>query len=372
MKIKKFKADNLLEGRKQVAAELGNDAVILSSRSVENPAAGERYIEIVAAIDEKPHIKSTEDLANPRKFGQQQPSIIPPPANNNSEIKKELEEMKKMLMNISDSIKYRYSGALGPFYGRIYKALMSRGIADDRALKIVGKISADGDISDTNRAKQVARRMANSHIDTYPELNTLKNKRVIAFIGPTGSGKTLSLVKLAAITKLLGKSNVLIVSSDTYKVAGAEQLETFAAIANIHYQSVYAPNELRTLVKTESSRDYIFLDTTGRSQNNPEHMDGIYDYIIMGKPDITYLVMSATTDENTMRSVFSAFKRFKPDALIITKLDEAETIGHISNVLEEFELPVAYLTSGQRVPEDIEPANNDLISAIMLPDSAFE
>lgn len=369
MKIKKFKADSLKEGKTRVAKELGEDAVILSSRTAKSPS-GKDYIEIVAALDESP-VSSEGTRALPHRNEPEAPEdklsgkdFIDAAG----QVFSEINSLRDILDEISDNVRYKYSGVLGETFGRLFKALRKADISEPLALNIVGRITSKNKDADFIKAIELAREELMSGLEFLPPLTLPDQRRVIAFVGPTGSGKTLTLVKLAVVSKLVLKADVFIISADTRKVGGSEQLQTFASIAGIPYQAVYSTEDFENIYARESGRDLIFLDTIGCSQKDPAALEEVESYLEAAGPDLIYLVQSAIAGKMTMAQVLKNFLRLNPSGLVLTHFDETATFGAIAEVLQKYPLPLAYFTNGQKIPEDIEPARKETLSELILPD----
>lgn len=369
MRIKKYKAKSLTKGKQLVKRELGSDAVVLSSRTGRDPATGETFVELVAAIDDSPVAKKQAPAeAQPPKPRQRE---LDPDAKTfvktAGNIFSEIEKIKGLISGVSESVKYKYAGSLGEISGKIFVALRQSGIEENLALKIAGEISADPEITDLEKAIPLARKLALNNIECIESLQASDKRRVAAFIGTTGSGKTTTLIKLAIITRLVMQSRVMVISADTQKVGGAEQLETYASIANLPYRSAYSPKELGDIINSEKNYDFIFIDTTGRSQQNQKHLKEINEYISNAGADSVFLVQNATANSSTFRQVMDNFAFIKPTALVLTRLDEAAAIGEIITVLNEKPLPMIYFSNGQQIPEDIEPASKSRLGEMLLP-----
>lgn len=374
MRIKKFTAKTLKDGKALIVRELGEDAVILSTRSLRGRDEEEELIEIVAALDENPYKPTKEKLKLPTS--PQSSNIEQANADGGSgfmtvasQIYRELGSIKDMISLLSESVQYKYSGVLGPVLAEIYKALRNAGCSETFSLNVTGRIAATGNFKDPANALRLAREAVIRKIEILPPINKLNGHRKIAFIGPTGCGKTSSLIKLAVLTKLLLNPNSLVVSTDTYKVGGAEQLQTFSSVASLSFKAVYSPAELSELIKSEHERDLIFIDTIGRSQQNSQHLLEIGDFLKAAEPDLVFLVQSATASQNNFADVLGKYSRHGANALILTKLDEAAGIGGIIEALSGKSLPLMYIGNGQKIPEDFEPATKESLSTIILPDN---
>ncbi len=376
MKIKKFLADNLKAGKTRIMEELGEEAIILSSRMIKNPQTGTESYEIVAGIDElvvskkptatpKPNVQKKLTDENPSKMLQQ--AIFGD--RTNDKLVQYFETINERIIELNDYVKYKYSGSLGGIYSEFYKLLRRVEFDDEFALKITSTLHSIGKLNNINELVSEARKIISSEIPLKKPASRGFGRNVSILLGPTGSGKTTTLVKMAVMTKISYNSNVLIVSADTYKVGGSEQLQTFASIAGIPYIAVYSPNELRGLLSKESNYDYIFIDTVGVSPRIKEHYDNLEEIVKNSKPDNIYLVQSATSSTNNFKFVLRYFLKFGINGLILTKVDEVDSIAPMIGYLSSIDLPLAYITNGQRIPQDIELASRSYLSKILIPDS---
>ncbi|CAA7602952.1 Signal recognition particle, SRP54 subunit, GTPase domain protein [Acididesulfobacillus acetoxydans] len=188
---------------------------------------------------------------------------------------------------------------------------------------------------------------------------------VVALVGPTGVGKTTTIGKLAAGFSLVDKRRVALVTVDTYRVAAVEQLKTFAGIIGVPMDVAMTPTELRGTLNRYADKEIIFIDTAGRSPLHDAHMSELRAFLEQAKPDLTLLVLSATTQTVDQLQVFQRFKSFATH-LVLTKLDETSRAGSLLNILEQTTLPTAYLTTGQNVPDDIEAADAGRLADYVL------
>ncbi|MBL4592159.1 MAG: hypothetical protein JKY96_09405 [Phycisphaerales bacterium] len=190
--------------------------------------------------------------------------------------------------------------------------------------------------------------------------------RVIALIGPTGVGKTTTVAKLAATYKLRHHKKVGLITSDTYRIAAVEQLRTYAGIIGLEIKVVTTPDEMKVAIEELSEMDVLIIDTAGRSQNNARRLDELKALAEAANPDETHLVLSTTVGENVLRKTAERFMPLGPDRCILTKLDEAVTTGPIAGLTGRIGLPLSFITIGQEVPDDIEPARADRLARAVL------
>jgi flagellar biosynthesis protein FlhF len=367
MKIKKFTAKDIKEGKRLVIEELGDDAVILSNRAIKD-SNGDDAVEIVAAIDEtinkskpfvqKDNFESPNALLN--RMSKQHGT------NNNEMIMGELDSIKSMISEIGDSIKYRNTASMGTLYSKLYKKMRQLEISDEQSLRVINRLTSIGNIKDYSEALFEARKVFIEGIEIGKTLQKGTKCRIVLFIGTTGSGKTASLVKLSIISKLVQNANSLIISADTYKVGASEQLETFSSIASIPFRAAFTTDDIVTIISENQSKDFIFVDTTGFSQKDAEQVAQISDIVKNISPDLIYITIPATISELNANSVLSALKSITIDSVIITKTDESETIGGLINVIRNYKLPISYITTGVKIPEDIQPADRVILGKLSI------
>ena len=184
--------------------------------------------------------------------------------------------------------------------------------------------------------------------------------RIVLFIGPTGVGKTTTIAKLAGKYCVEDKKKVALLTADTYRIAAAEQLRTYANILETPFRVIYTPEELQTAVKDYWDCDYIFIDTAGRSHQNADQLEKMKEMVGALKDPGNYhvfLVLSATTKYRDLQRIADCYGKIADYELIFTKLDETEAVGNLLNMKLYTGAPVAYVTCGQNVPDDMEVFN---------------
>ena len=184
--------------------------------------------------------------------------------------------------------------------------------------------------------------------------------KAIFFIGPTGVGKTTTIAKLASKFRLDEKKKVALLTADTYRIAAAEQLRTYANILEVPFRVVYSEEELGKAVEDFKEYDYILIDTAGHSHQNNEQKENMCKLIGTLDEKIEkeiYLVLSATTKYRDLRSIADSYKGIADYKLIFTKLDETTTLGSLLNMRLYTGASLSYVTCGQNVPDDMEEFN---------------
>lgn len=184
--------------------------------------------------------------------------------------------------------------------------------------------------------------------------------RIVLFIGPTGVGKTTTIAKLAGRYCVEEKKKVALLTADTYRIAAAEQLRTYANILETPFRIIYTPEELQAAVEDYWDCDYIFIDTAGRSHQNTDQLEKMKEMVAALKRPESYqvfLVLSATTKYRDLQKIADCYGKIADFELIFTKLDETEAVGNQLNMKLYTDAPIAYVTCGQNVPDDIEAFN---------------
>jgi flagellar biosynthesis protein FlhF len=186
----------------------------------------------------------------------------------------------------------------------------------------------------------------------------LETGGIVALVGPTGVGKTTTIAKLAAQFILKhGAGQVALITTDNYRIAAHEQLNTYGRILDVPVRVASSPQELRQLIHGFANRRLILIDTAGMGQRDMKLVEQINTLQQNELSIRSYLVMSAATEYKAMKAIIKAFSVFNPQAGILTKLDEAMTIGPALSAVIENNLPMAFITDGQQVPEDLHGAH---------------
>lgn len=184
--------------------------------------------------------------------------------------------------------------------------------------------------------------------------------RIVLFIGPTGVGKTTTIAKLAGRYCVEEKKKVALLTADTYRIAAAEQLRTYANILETPFRVIYTSEELQAAVDDYWDCDYIFIDTAGRSHQNTDQLEKMKKMVAaLKKPEQyqVFLVLSATTKYRDLQKIADCYGKIADFELIFTKLDETEAVGNLLNMKLYTDAPIAYVTCGQNVPDDMEAFN---------------
>lgn len=198
-------------------------------------------------------------------------------------------------------------------------------------------------------------------------ITTEANKcRVVALVGPTGVGKTTTIAKLAANYRLREKRRVGLITVDTYRVAAVEQLRTYADIIDLPMEVVATPREMREAVARMGHLDLVLMDTAGRSPRDDVKIQELKSMLSEAEPDEVHLVLSSTAGAKSLVGTAERFADVGTTAMVLTKLDEAHSLGHLVSLVRDCRLPVSYVTDGQNVPDDIQVAKRGAIAEMLL------
>lgn len=190
-----------------------------------------------------------------------------------------------------------------------------------------------------------------------PAANGIK---LVFFIGPTGVGKTTTIAKIASKFRVDEKKKVALLTADTYRIAAAEQLRTYANILEVPFRVIYTVEEISKALEDFRDYDYIMIDTAGHSHQNTTQKDNMCNIIHSVDDKVekeVHLVLSATTKYRDLISIADSYKEMADYKLIFTKLDETTTLGNLLNLRLYTGASLSYVTYGQNVPDDIEDFN---------------
>lgn len=198
-----------------------------------------------------------------------------------------------------------------------------------------------------------------------PEALSLPEYRVLALAGPTGVGKTTTLAKLAARAIREEGESVVIITTDTYRIAAVEQLRAFADMLATPFEVAFTPLDLRRAVQRHPQADRIFIDTTGHGPFDNNAITSLHGTLHGCDPAVV-LCLAANTRHKDGVAILEGYAPTNPSCAIITKWDETEVPGEVLSLLIEQDLAISQITTGQRVPEDILPACPSALASAMF------
>ncbi len=235
--------------------------------------------------------------------------------------------------------------------------LVYSGVSNERARQILDTVNTLQSQSGDQSIKGLLTETLGRLIKFAGTLKLKKGSpRIIALVGPTGVGKTTTTAKLAAMYALNRGHKVALITMDIFRVGAVEQLKTYSRIMGVPLEVASTPKELEKAVEKHAACDLIIIDTAGRSHKDKDKLDEMKNYLENKIPVEVYLCLSATTKDRELEEILSRFRIFQVSKVVFTKIDESESFGNMVNLLMKGNLQVAYFSTGQRVPEDIEIA----------------
>ena len=374
MKIRKFRGNSIREVMLKIKEVLGEDAIILSTKKLENG------VEVLAAsdisIDEEPRNKI--DLIEAVK------EAPPEPEEEKGQIDRllvEIEELKKIIYRQVErqkeldelkkeiaAVKSLIQGVSVPFAGLneellpIYNRLKEMELDD----KVIGFVMNKVAEEELLPPKAVCEEVLSKIIKTASF--TPKEGIPVIFSGPPGVGKTTTLAKLASILKLFEGRRVSVVSIDTYRIGAVDQLKTYADILGLDFYTADTPEEFEKVVEVLKD-DIILVDTAGRSHKDTVRLEEMMAFVGRVEDYVLLILLPYNLRFKEAVKVVEGFSTKKPDGFILTKLDEAEVYGLPVNLSWYMDVPILFVTTGQRVPEDIEEADARRMASYILEES---
>jgi flagellar biosynthesis protein FlhF len=390
MKIKKYIASSMPEAMKKIRGELGNEAVILHSKVIHTGGFfglfRKRNIEVLAAIDpslnevpepkkkEKPPFHSTiitKENNGAESWSSVERSSFPDgyPKRSTDNIMKQLEQLNHFVQQATKEKKNYKMEFPFPIKHTIEK-LEKHGIDSEIQANIVNKMMErwylEGSKSLMEEVENWVKEFLIQEISPFSFGKIDISKKMVNVIGPTGVGKTTTLAKIAADIMLKQHKKVGFITTDTYRIAAIEQLKTYANILNVPLEVCYNLVDFEKAIKKLESCDVILIDTAGRNFRNKQYVEDLKTVVNFEKEMQTMLVLSITAKQLDMEEIYQQFSTIHIDQFIFTKMDETSTYGSIINLILKYKKGVAYLTTGQNVPDDMIPGNpNEIVNRII-------
>jgi len=333
-----------------------------------SPASQPRDIEISSDLLEKNRVQQTD--------GQH--------------VNSELDVLKSMIRSLSEEVS-RLKPANQPpatteptpaneseddFQGQVpentlVKMLQGYGISTETAT-IIADLAGDSlsaeERSDTELLSTFFQEIASGFIHVSPpDFEQQYSQARIAFVGPTGVGKTTTLAKIAALCIGKFRKSVALITIDTYRIAAVEQLKVYGEIMGLPVDVVLTPKQFREAIHNHRDKDVILIDTAGRSPKDKISIEELATFLVEDLAIEKHLVLSAGTRDSELIETISQFQKLNLDRTIFTKIDECSNLGVILNTQLKNPTPLSYITNGQRVPEDILEIDREAVARLVIP-----
>jgi flagellar biosynthesis protein FlhF len=383
--IRRYVANDMREALASIRTDLGPDAVMLSSRKLPNG------VEVIAAVDyddsllgggaaaAKADEAGAAQLDDYEQVARRLTGVdnAPPPAaapaapvpapvlaqaplatpaadkTADSSVALEIKDLRRLLETQLASLAWSDLNRQAPVRARLLRELAKLGVDSTLSAELADEVPSTASYQEAMRI--VVRRFG----ERLPLVawDMADDGGVFAIVGPTGVGKTTSIAKIAARFVLRHSVDELgLVSTDTYRIGARQQLNNFARILRAPMHIAENAADLRRVLDTFSDKKLVLIDTAGMSQRDVRLANQFTTLKVEGHSVRTVLALSAGADRACLAEAAKVFKAANPEALIVTKLDEAATLGGILSMAISSGLPIAYLSDGQRVPEDLHRA----------------
>lgn len=406
MKVKRFFAQTMAEALKQVSEQMGPDAVILSNRRVDGG------VEIVTALDYDENM-ARQRLGNQAEEATNGSRLAEMQADQHRRLEDELGRSRDRIREVREKRASQGAGYAGASFAAVQESLGSgfdepepmprapKEAYSDELAQMRAEISSlrdmmqgrrpesEPEVSATTAVQQrlaerlqefglgielagsISRRHKAGRLEDgwkqslkmlctgvrTSRLEWLDEGGAYALVGPTGSGKTTTIGKLAARYVLKhGSDSVALVTTDRYRVAAHEQLFVFGRILNVPVRVVDESHSLDDILDELSDRHLVLIDTAGLTSADKGYQEQLAELARSHHNIKTHLVVSATSQPRIMKSVWHCYKMANLAGCVMTKIDEALTLGESLGFVMETGLPVAYYTDGQKIPEDLHHA----------------
>ncbi len=407
MKIKRYIAESMRAALAQVRAEQGPDAVILSSRR------GQEGIEVIAAVDydealfadARQQRIAQQAAAGPTAAAAPAPAVpapavpalavpppaAPPPAATRRAaaiatrvvpqvaaraapiatravpprsdagfsgaamglMQREMQDMRRLLETGLAGMTWNDKRLREPLKAQVLEQLTAMDIAPDVALAIAEQTPRRTSL--TNSAN-IPLALLIKHLPIGRD-QTCVSGGITALVGPTGAGKTTTIAKLAARWCLAhGSKDLALVSTDAYRIGAREQLMTYARILDAPMYTANSGNELRRLLVRLSAKKLVLIDTAGMGPRDVRLNEQLAALKLGAAKAQVLLALPAHGEGQALEEIVRAFAGVSPQACVLTKVDEAASLGGVLSASIRHKLKIAYLCNGQRVPEDLHAA----------------
>ncbi|OGP21313.1 MAG: flagellar biosynthesis protein FlhF [Deltaproteobacteria bacterium GWA2_55_10] len=367
MRIKRFTGPSVKDAMKDIKAEFGANALILSTKKV-----GVGVHEVVAAVDydlsapvDLSLSTAPRALASPAQRAAADAGTLRLPEEL-SELRRELRELKE-LKNLCMNMVTSADGPLSDVFTRLEENLVSHGIDRRLAKKILMNTLSGVTREKATDVVFLKNCIKKKVYDKIAVSDPLASKGVVAFVGSSGVGKTTTIAKLAALNALRKKKRTALITTDTYRIGAVEQLKIYGRLMGVPVEVAKDTNELRGFIKAHNDKDLVLIDTAGRNQNDIRGMNELKAFAD-AVPGIKFnLVLNSQSRDEALYSSVKGFSALPLDSLSFTRLDEGSSHGPILNAMVLAKKPIAYLSTGSRVPEDIEAASRERLMQYIMP-----
>ncbi len=386
--VRTFRAADAASALRAVKAAFGSEAVIVSTQEVAGGLFRSPEIEVTASVSDelaqavaraKPPPLASRPLAEPAFLSQPAPpaprplSLVSPPrppdesglAHEVLSLKKELEEARREMRVVCLQTRGERELSLTPPQAELYGRLVNQGVEESLAEEMLRQAAYDA--AQHRRPvplESVVKDLIAGRLIPGRAPWSQDGRRVVALVGPTGVGKTTTLAKIAAKAIVESRLRVALITVDTYRIGGSEQLSRYGKIMRVPTYVAKDGAELATALARCPSADLILVDTSGRAVSEAVYRQAEMLRQMAGVA--LHLVLSAATGARELAAVAERYRPLMPERLIFSKIDEAVAPGSVLSAAVRINRPVACVTDGQRVPEDIHSVTSEELTSLAM------
>ncbi|MDR2554500.1 MAG: hypothetical protein LBC64_03635 [Fibromonadaceae bacterium] len=398
--IRTFRAKTFTEAFHRIKAEIGPDAVILKQQEIKHPTNPNEKVEVTVTLDDISEAppsagKSGKDTgklatynskgvkpiewqnAKQQKTSEKKTASIP--------LDKSYDYMESILTEFKDSILVEVKKLREDFFAARSEFLEGVRVTRDRIPKefahVATELSKNGfpaqiaqdllaetmllcpaNSRDETYVKEQMRKVLSNRISIAPRPRLRKGRPLVQmFIGPAGAGKSGVISKLAGKATMTGNPNVAIVTTDCYRMGALEQMEAFAAAADIDLERISSPEEVPEVFERLRDKSTVLVDTAGRSLKNEEHEAELTVFYEAIRPDEVHLVLPLNMRNRDLENAAEAYMALKANRVVFTKQDEASEQGALLWLPIKYGIPLSYIGNGQG-PDNIINAEKEIIA----------
>ena len=395
MRIKRFEASDTNSAMAMVKEELGEDAVILSTRNLPGKSGSSRggpRIEVVAAMEYDPEPEITlpppeapgTEGRRPKTVGygyqsvrQAPPKSAPRPAASkpatpqpgfDSKLSAELSARTLPAEKIGKAAKaaqvhFEANDLRLRFANFLRRQYCAKEELDSRATS-TGKTAQKNGRPDPKQVAKWRDKIIDQLQITPLSIGISKAPTVVALIGPTGVGKTTTAAKIAAWYSIHEGMKVALLSMDCYRIGATDQLRTYAKIMRLPCEIALRKKDLQMALLRHQDKDLIIIDTAGKSPYDPNHIRELGEWFSLKSGIEPYLILSATCKKEDLQQILTTYEPLRIKGLILSKLDETRAYATLCQLLAGTALPISCLCTGQRVPEDFLLASREFLQTL--------